>query len=439
MDTISNIPDLDQNKRVVIVGGGFAGLQLAKKLNKKFYQTVLIDKVNYYQFQPLLYQVATSGLEPSSIAYPHRKAFQNHPGLHFRTCVATRIVPSENVLETSIGAIRYDYLVIATGCDTNYFGNDTLRDNTFALKSVPEALLLRNKILISFEEALCAKNEEELNALLTFVIAGGGATGVELAGALADMKKTILPKDYPELDFSKMKIHLVDAAQRLLSSMSPRASANAESILHKRGVIIHYNAPVVSYDGTYVETGNGEKLLSRNVIWVAGITGTRLPGLDESAWVRGRLSVDGYNRVKGYDNVFALGDIALMADDGKWTKGHPQIAQVALQMAKNLARNLNDAAGSRNSFRKFTYSDRGTLATIGRNAAVADLGRFRFSGMFAWWLWLWVHILSIVGMKNRLIVFITWVWNYLTYDVSLRILIIPKFNKIYKQFGSRTR
>ncbi|WP_295937325.1 NAD(P)/FAD-dependent oxidoreductase [uncultured Alistipes sp.] len=431
MKAILNIPDCPKKKRVVIIGGGFAGLQIAKKIDLKHYQVLLLDKVNYYQFQPLMYQVATAGLEPSSISYPHRKAFQKRRDLHFRTCKALKVDPTQNLLETSIGEVHYDYLVIATGCDTNYFGNDALKETTFALKSVPEAILMRNRILMSFEQALNEKSAERLSELLTFVIVGGGATGVELAGALADMKKSILPKDYPELDFAKMQIHLVDASPRLLAAMSENASENVARILSKRGVIIHHDMPVKSYDGRYVEMNDGSRLASRNVFWVGGVKPNSLAGLAETSYIKGRLAVDEYNRVVGYENIFSIGDTSLMTAEAKWPKGHPQLAQVALQMAKNLARNLNRKAKGNAKVRRFAYCDKGSLATIGRNAAVADLGRFRFSGIVAWWLWLVVHIFSIVGMKNRLAVLTDWAWNYLTYDVPLRLLITPKFSKIY--------
>lgn len=432
MGKIANIPDRGEKKRVVIIGGGFAGLQIAKKIDTKFYQVVLIDKVNYYQFQPLMYQVATAGLEPSSISYPLRKTFQKRKSFHVRTCEAYDVDSENKILRTSIGTISYDYLVIATGCDTNYFGNDKLQDTTFALKSVSEAILMRNRILMSFEQALSTTNEEELREILTFVIVGGGATGVELAGALADMRKTILPKDYPDIDFSKMEIHLVDASPRLLFAMSENASEKASKTLKDRNVIIHQDIPVNSYEDKIVEMGNGVKLRSRNVFWVGGIKANSLNGLNPDSYFRGRLSVDEYNRVIGYDNIFSLGDTCIMLSDNT-PKGHPQVAQVAMQMAKNLAHNLNDNAKEKKEFKKFVYDDRGSLATIGRNAAVADLGSFKFSGRVAWWLWLWVHILSIVGMKNKISVFLDWVWSYLNYDVSLRLLILPKFNKIYEK------
>lgn len=431
MDYIANIPDANPLKRVVIIGGGFAGLELAKKISKKHYQVILIDKNNYYQFQPLFYQVATGGLEPSSISYPHRKRFQKEKNIHFRMCIAESVDAAEKIVKTDIGAIRYDYLVISTGCDTNYFGNESLKESTFALKTVSESLLLRNRILLSFEDALNAKDDEELKEILSFVIVGGGATGVELAGALADMRKSILPKDYPEIDFSKMEIHLVDASPRLLFAMSEKASANAAKTLTTRGVVIHQDMFVKSYEKPYVEISNGRKLRSRNVFWVAGVKPNSLKGLDETAYNRGRLIVNDFNQVHGHDDIFAIGDTALLISD-KSPKGHPQVAQVALQMAKRLAKNLNSKAEG-GGWEKFVYNDKGTLATIGRNAAVADLGKFHFGGWLAWWLWLWVHILSIVGMRNKVSVFIDWVWSYLNYDVSLRLFIRPKPNKMYRE------
>jgi len=431
MNYMANIPEAGAKKRLVIIGGGFAGLELAKKVDKKNYQIVLVDKNNYYQFQPLFYQVATGGLEPSSISYPHRKGFQKSHDFHFRMCEALYVEPENNVLHTSIGDITYDYLTIATGCDTNYFGNDKIKDDTFALKSLSESLLARNRILLSLEDALNAKNEEELKEVLTFVIVGGGATGVELAGALADMKKSIFPKDYPETDFSKMEIHLVDASPRLLFAMSERASEKAAETLTKRGVIIHQDIAVDSVEKPFVKLKNGKILRSRNIFWVAGVKPNSLKGLSETSYNRGRLLVNEFNQVEGYDNIFVIGDTALLISD-KSPKGHPQVAQVALQMAKRLAKNLNNSIKGKD-WEKFVYSDRGSLATIGRNAAVADLGKFRFGGWFAWWLWLWVHILSIVGMRNRVSVFIDWVWSYLNYDVSLRLFIRPSFNKMYKE------
>lgn len=346
-------------------------------------------------------------------------------------CEAQLVVAEEKYVKTNIGDIKYDYLAISTGCDTNYFGNDSLKESTFALKSVSESLLLRNRILLSFEEALSAKDEDELKEILSFVIVGGGATGVELAGALADMKKSILPKDYPETDFSKMEIHLVDASPRLLFAMSENASEGAAKTLTNRGVIIHQDISVKSFEKPFVELNNGTKLRTRNVFWVAGVKPNSIKGLSEAAYNRGRLAVNEYNQIQGYEDIFAIGDTSLLISDTS-PKGHPQVAQVALQMAKRLAKNLNSTKDS-SKWEKFAYVDKGSLATIGRNAAVADLGKFRFGGWFAWWLWLFIHIVSIVGMRNKVSIFIDWVWSYLNYDVSLRLFIRPKFNKMYKE------
>ena len=427
---ISNIPESGAKERVVIVGGGFAGLEMAKKISKKYYQVVLIDKNNYYQFQPLFYQVATAGLEPSSISYPLRKMFQNQKDFHVRMCEAKRIVPEEKKVETNIGYLTYDHLVIATGCDTNYFGNDSLKESTFALKSVSESLLIRNRLLLSLEEALSAKDKDEFGELFSFVVIGGEATGVELAGALADMKKGILPKDYPELDFKKMQIHLVDAAPRLLAAMSEKSSEKVKETLTHRGVTLHQGIHVEGYDKPFVKLSDGKQIRSRNVFWVAGVTPKMIPGIEETAYQRNRLLIDEYLKVKGYDTIYALGDAALLLTD-ETQKGHPQVAQVALQMAQRLAKNLNNRKKNRTQ-EPFNYKDKGSLATIGRNAAVADLGKFHFGGRIAWLLWLFVHIMSIVGMRNRVSVLVDWAWNYFNYDLSLRLFIRPKKSKMYQ-------
>lgn len=426
-----NIPDAGKQKRVVIIGGGFAGLQLAKKLDNKQYQIVLIDKNNYHQFQPLMYQVATGGLEPGSISYPHRKIFHKKKNLYIRMCNARSVVPQRKVVVTNLGEIAYDYLVVATGCDTNFFGNDSLRETTFPLKSVSESILMRNRLFLSFEEVLSIQDEQELSDKLTFIIVGGGATGVELSGTLAEMRQSILPKDYPGLNIDKVQIHLVDGSPRLLFGMSENASRNAAKELAKRGVIIHHEVFVTSYEDNIVKMSDGKELRSANVFWVAGVTPNSLAGMDESSYFRNRLQVNEYNQVQGYEDIFAIGDTALLISD-KSPKGHPQVAQVALQMAKRLAKNLNNK-GKNKAFEKFEYVDKGSLATIGKNAAVADLGRFKFSGVVAWWLWLFVHIMTIIGMRNKVAVFIDWVWNYLNYGVSLRLFIRPKESKIYRE------
>ena len=423
---MNNIPFEPGKKRVVIVGGGFGGLKLAGELNPKYFQIILLDKNNYHQFQPLLYQVAITGLEESSIAYPFRKNFQKKQ-VHFRMCELTRVVPEENKIETTIGNLTYDYLVLACGCDTNFFGNNELRNTTLALKSVTEAIFLRNHILQSFEDAssITMEDADELKKLLTFVIVGGGATGIESAGALADMKNFVLPKDYPEIDFSKMEIRLIDASPRLLAAMSEKASSYVAETLKKRGVIIHQNVSVSSYENETITISDGTVLHSKNVLWVAGIKGNTLNGLKPENYGKGtRIIVDEYCRINGFENIFAIGDNAIMQTTD-YPNGHPQIAQVAIQMASLVGKNLERIVKGK-QLDKFRYKDKGTLATIGRNAAVADLGKLELCGRIAWWLWLWIHIFTILGVKNKILVMLDWAWNYVTYDISLRLLIRPK-------------
>ncbi len=425
MGKMVNIPEKAGKKRVVIVGAGFGGLKLASKLNPKIFDIVLLDKNNYHQFQPLYYQVAIAGLEPSSIAYPLRKNFQKKDHIHFRMCKVINVSPETQSIETSEGSLDYDYLVIATGCDTNFFGNQSLKNTTMTLKSVSEALYVRNRILQSFEDAASTDNEELLRKRLSFVVVGGGATGVELSGALADMRNQVLPKDYPEIDFAKMEIHLVDASPRLLLAMSEEASAEAAKTLKKRGVKIYQDVFVTSYENGIISISDGTQIVSDNVLWVAGIIGNKLPGISPDLYTRAnRLIVNRFCEVNGFDNVFAIGDIAYMETEA-YPKGHPQVAQGALQMATNLAKNLESKElGKKQTL--FKYTDKGSLATIGRNAAVADIAHLRFGGIVAWWLWLVVHLYTIMGVKNKVFVFLDWAWSYFTYDISLRLLIRPK-------------
>lgn len=421
---MNNIPSEPGKKRVVIVGGGFGGLKLAGELNPEHFQVILLDKNNYHQFQPLLYQVAITGLEESSIAYPFRKNFQKKQ-VHFRMCELMSIVPEENKIETTIGNLTYDYLVLACGCDTNFFGNNKLKNTTLTLKSVSEAIFLRNHILQSFEDAAVTTDADELKKLLTFVIVGGGATGIESAGALADLKNFVLPKDYPEIDFSKMEIRLIDASPRLLIAMSEQASAYVAKTLKKRGVIIHQDVSVSSYENDAITISDGTTLYSKNVLWVAGIKGNILNGLNPENYGKGtRIIVDEYCRVNGFSTIFAIGDNAIMQTPD-YPNGHPQVAQVAIQMADLMNRNLGKIIKAKQPD-KFRYKDKGALATIGRNAAVADLGKLEFCGRTAWWLWLWIHIFTILGVRNKILVMLNWAWNYVTYDISLRLLIRPK-------------
>ena len=428
MDVISNIPDQGTKKRVVIVGGGFGGLKLARKLNDRDFQVVLLDKNNYHLFQPLLYQVATSGIEPSAISFPFRKIFKYRHDFHIRMCTVEKVVSEKNCIETSIGKISYDYLVIATGAGTNFFGDSTLADRTMQLKTTSDALFNRNRVIESFEKALNSADDDTRKRWLTFVIVGGGATGIELAGALAEMKKFMLPKDYPELDWDEMRILLVDGGERLLNAFSEKSSLEVARSLSSMHVEILLKKLVKEYDGEKLTFVDGQQIVTNNVFWVAGVKANSLPGLPREAYGRGnRLLVDEFNRVKGMADVFALGDTALMITTD-YPNGHPQVVQPSIQQAGLLANNLRSMIKGK-PLRPFKYKNKGSMATIGRNDAVAELSKVRFRGFFAWLLWLLVHLMSIVGVNNRLFILINWMWSYVTYDQSLRILVKPEIKK----------
>ena len=428
MDAISNIPDQGTKKRVVIVGGGFGGLKLARKLNDRDFQVVLLDKNNYHLFQPLLYQVATSGIEPSAISFPFRKIFKYRHDFHIRMCTVEKVVSEKNCIETSIGKISYDYLVIATGAGTNFFGDSTLADRTMQLKTTSDALFNRNRVIESFEKALNSADDDTRKRWLTFVIVGGGATGIELAGALAEMKKFMLPKDYPELDWDEMRILLVDGGDRLLNAFSEKSSLEVARSLSSMHVEILLKKLVKEYDGEKLTFVDGQQIVTNNVFWVAGVKANSLPGLPREAYGRGnRLLVDEFNRVKGMADVFALGDTALMITTD-YPNGHTQVVQPSIQQAGLLANNLRSMIKGK-PLRPFKYKNKGSMATIGRNDAVAELSKVRFRGFFAWLLWLLVHLMSIVGVKNRLFILINWMWSYITYDQSLRILVKPEIKK----------
>jgi NADH dehydrogenase len=424
MNTIAHIPDTEK-KRVVIVGAGFAGLQLAKSLRKdKHYQVVLLDRNNYHQFQPLFYQVATAGLEPSAISFPVRKLFQEQRDIHFRVANLEKVDAEQQVVVTDIGALYYDYLILAIGARTNFFGNRNLRKHALPMKSLSEAIHLRNRILTNFEQALNEKDPEKAEALLNIVIVGGGPTGVELAGALAEMRKYILPKDYPELDFSRMQIHLLEASPRVLNGYSAASSDKGKEYLERLGVKVMVNTYVKDYDGSKAELATGDLLYAETLIWAAGVRGNEVPGLNPDLFGRGsRLLVDEFNRLQGFDNVFVIGDLALMGSSD-YPNGHPQVATVAIQQAAHLSRNLT-RLHSNKPLLPFKYRYKGALATVGRNLAIADLPGLRFTGFPAWVLWLLVHLMEILGVKNRIFVFINWAWSYFTYDQSLRLLIRP--------------
>lgn len=411
--------------RIVIIGGGFGGLQLAESLRKLNYQVVLIDKNNFHQFQPLFYQVATSGLEPSSIIFPFRKIFQKHPDFHFRLLEVERIDTANQHVVTNDGIIEYDHLVIATGACNNFFGNKNVEQFALPMKSINESLKLRNIILERFEQALGIEYDKRA-PYISFVIAGAGPTGVELAGTLAEMKTKILPKDYPDLDLKRMRIILVEGSDRVLNAMSNEASTKAKYYLEKLGVELRLETLVQDCSSTAVVLNDGTTIDAHTLIWAAGIKGNFLEGVEEDKKVRGnRIAVNEFNQVIGHENVYAVGDIASMNGDPEYPNGHPQLAQAAMQQAKNVAKNFKNIQ-DRKALVPFRYKNLGTMATVGRNKAVVDLPKRKFSGFFAWLVWMLVHLRSILGIKNKWIVFMNWVWNYFTYNLSLRLIIKRK-------------
>ncbi len=420
-----NIPDSTQ-KRVVIVGGGFGGLTLARRLAKsKVFQVVLIDKNNYHQFQPLFYQVAMAGLEPSSISFPFRKVFQSYDNTFVRMAKVLAVRAEDQEIETDIGPLHYDYLVLAMGADTNWYGNERVRANAIPMKSVSEALYLRNAVFEDYERAVTADGYDERQRFLDIVVVGGGATGVEVAGSLAEMKRHIIGKDYQELNRDEIQIHLIHGDPRVLNAMSPEASAKAEQFLRELGVKLWLDKVVKDYDGQTVTMDDGATIQADKVIWAAGIVGNKIEGIPGEAYGRGnRLISNEFNAVKGLGNIYALGDIALQTHEPKWPNGHAQVAQPAMQQGKLLAKNLIRISQAKPP-KPFHYLDLGSMATIGRHRAVADLPFWKTQGILAWIMWLFIHLLYILGAKNKVFVFLNWMWNYLTYDQSLRLVIKP--------------
>jgi NADH:ubiquinone reductase (H+-translocating) len=416
-----NIPDTQQ-KRILIAGSGFAGLKLATKLADSEFQIVLIDKNNFHQFQPLFYQVATAGLEPSAISFPLRKIFQHSKNVFIRVTEITGLNPDKKELITSLGTVNYDILVLAMGVDTNFFGMDRIARYAIPMKSVSEALSLRNKILQNFEDALIETDAIRQKSLLTIVVVGGGPTGVEVSGTLAEMKRYILPKDYPELDFNIMKIYLLEAGTRILAGMNEKSANQAEKYLQKLGVKVLCNAQVSDYDGEKVSIQNSIQIPAKTLVWAAGVSGNKTEGLNPDLYTSSnRIKVNAFSQVEGFDAIYAIGDNALMTESS-YPNGHPQMAQPAIQQAKLLARNLKRQAKNKKMI-PYHYFNKGTMATIGRNLAVVELPFLRFYGFFAWLTWMFVHLMAIVGVKNRVLVFINWFWNYVTYDQSLRLII----------------
>ena len=410
-------------KKIVIVGAGFAGLRLARKLNKQNFEILLLDKNNYHQFPPLFYQVATSGLEPSSIVFPLRKIFQKQKNIHIRITEVKKIDPEKKSVITEIGDFSYDYLVLSTGTDTNFFCNRLIEEYALPMKSVGEALHIRNSLLQNIENALIA-GQQEREALLNVVVVGAGPTGVEISGALAEMKTNILPKDYPEMDFTQMTIHLVEMADKTLSTMSSNASSKSREYLEQLGVKVLTGKQVQAYDGKVVTLSDGSVLPTVNLIWAAGVKGNIIKGIPaEHITPSLRIKVDRFNKVLGYDGFYAIGDIAYMQTE-KFPKGHPQVATVANEQADCLYKNLLQLEKGKQP-QEFEYSNKGSMATVGRHLAVVDLPFIKFQGLIAWLFWMFLHLMLILGVKNKLFVFINWMFKYFTFDQSLRLILKP--------------
>ncbi len=420
--------------KLIIIGGGFGGLRLARKLNNKpGFDITLIDRFNYHQFQPLFYQVATAGLDASNISFPLRKVFHKSKNVRFRMALVSKINTAEKKVVTDIGDFDYDALVIATGADTNFFGNQQLIDNAFPMKSTAEALQLRHRLLHNFEDAVNVRSELELQRLMNVVVVGGGPTGVELSGAIADMKRFVLPKDYPELDFSKMKIYLLEGTGKTLGTMSEKSSLQSKEYLEKLGVTVLTNSLLKNYNGKEAELESGKIIETSMVIWAAGVKGNVPEGISKELVAKGnRIKVDRHCQVDGFEQVYAIGDVAYM-EEPAWPNGHPQVAQVAIQQADMMVNNLRrmEMKSNPEQLEEFVYNDKGSMATVGRNLAVVDVPKpkLHFGGFFAWIVWMGLHLMLIVGVKNRFFVFSNWLYNYFTYDQNLRLI----FREFYRE------
>jgi NADH dehydrogenase len=410
-------------KKIIIVGGGFAGLQLAKKLNNTLFEVILIDKQNHHQFQPLYYQVASARLEPSNISFPFRKIFQKSKNIQIRLAEVTKIVSEENKIETNIGEFKYDYLIIASGCKTNFFGNNQIEKYALPMKTTEEAIEIRNKILLNFEKIIWA-NEIEKQSLLNIVLVGAGPTGVEMAGAFAEMKKHVLPRDYPNLDFSKLKVYLLEGSKNTLNSMSDESKKASQKYLEQMGVIVKTETFVTNYDGNIATLNNGENIYTQNLIWAAGVSGSIIEGLNPEIIIRNRYKVDRYNKIIGTHNIYAIGDIAYM-ETPKYPNGHPQLANVAINQGKNLALNLLKQFQNK-PLTEYEYKDLGSMATIGKYKAVVDLPYMKFQGFFAWYIWMFLHLMLILSVRNKLMIFLNWAWSYIMRDSSLRLILKSK-------------
>lgn len=413
--------------KIIVIGGGFAGLQFAKKLNgNRTKKLVMIDKVNHHMFQPLFYQVACGRIEPSNISFPFRKIFQRSKNIQFRMTEVKQIIPSENKIITENHVFHYDKLVIATGCKTNFFGNQKMENLAFGMKNTHEAISIRNHVLLTFEKLINEKSRSD-DGNWNIVIVGSGPTGVELAGAFAEMKREILPRDYPRMNFDDLEIILVSSTEKPLAVMSEESQEKSEKYLKDLGVRFISNDMVTDYDGDRVYLSSGNVIPSNNVIWAAGVTGNIIEGLTENSIKNNRYIVDRYNKIVGFDDIYAIGDIAYM-ETPKYPNGHPQVANVAINQGKNLAKNF--LKKSENEWQPYEYDDKGSMATIGKHRAVVDLPKFKFQGIFAWYFWMFLHLMLILSVRNKLAIFFNWMWSYINRDSSLRLIIIPnKKNK----------
>ncbi len=408
-------------EKIVIIGGGFAGLQLAKTLNNKNKKVIVIDRMNHHMFQPLFYQVACGRIEPSNISFPFRKIFQRSRNTQYRMTEVQRIVPEQNKIITNDAEFSYDKLIIATGCKTNFFGNKEMENLAFGMKNTQEAIAIRNHILLTFEKLIIERKRSD-DGNWNIVIVGSGPTGVELAGAFAEMKSDILPRDYPNMNFNDLNIILISSTEKPLGVMSQEAQDKSEQYLKQLGVKFLNSERVTGYDGNKVFLESGKEIESNNVIWAAGVTGNVIEGLNPEVMVRNRYKTDRYNRVLGYENIFAIGDIAYM-ETPKYPNGHPQVANVAINQGKNLGRNILKTHLS--DWKEYEYEDLGSMATIGKHRAVVDLPKFKFQGIFAWYFWMFLHLMLILSVRNKIAIFFNWMWSYLNKDSSLRLIIIP--------------
>ncbi|MGV3657860.1 MAG: NAD(P)/FAD-dependent oxidoreductase [Chitinophagaceae bacterium] len=419
--------DAQQKKKIVVVGGGFAGINFIKRMDdSRHYEITLVDQNNYHFFPPLLYQVATAFIEPSNITYPFRRMFQGKKNLRFHLGTLVKVNAENNTIETDTGMLEYDYLVLAVGTVTNYFGMENVKRGSLPMKTIDDALNMRNHILLNMEKAVRSQDPTERESLLNIVIAGGGPTGVEVAGMLAEMGRNIVTKEYPEFRSKRPRIYLVDAGPVLLGPMSEKAQAEALKELQKLGVRIKLNTPVKDYQDGNVVLANGEVLPTQTLIWASGVTGQEVPGLPAEVIARGRrIMVDEYNAVKGFPNVFALGDICMQTTDAAFPNGHPQLAQVAIQQGQLLAKNL-ERLHRGEDMKPFTYNDKGSMAIISKYEAVADLPNMFFKGFIAWFTWLFIHILPIAGFRNKVWLLFNWFWSFITNDPTLRLIIRPR-------------